>query len=137
MSKFNWHRARKAATSGGLAAGRAEHQRYTALVAKYAPLLRPMSAADVEHIAKDKARDAAWRAAAWRELKRRRPNPSISPRKAAPKADSIFITSGMRPDGTLIVFEFATHQAAAAAGFPWAGLSRTVERPPTDRTRRQ
>jgi hypothetical protein len=79
---------------------------------RFAHVLRSKSATEVRQIATGAKEHPAFRACAWRELKWRGINQPAEP---------IFITSGMRPDGTLIVHEFATKAEAAAGGFPWAG----------------
>ena len=75
-----------------------------------------MSTPDVRRIAKDGKEDVPLRALAWRELRWRNPA----------HRQPIVITDGARPDGTLIVHEFATREQAAAAGYPWAGHDMTV-----------
>lgn len=70
-NRFNFHKARKAAASSRLGSLHGEHQQYRALIAEHAPILRKMTAAEVEHIAKDNARPASWRAAARGELQQR------------------------------------------------------------------
>lgn len=78
MAKMNWDRVRTPRTD----IPTPDTYDSTKLVARYAAELRTMTTSAVERIAKDSSKNGAHRAAAWRELKRRRPAPP--PRPAYP-----------------------------------------------------
>lgn len=127
MTRMDWSRAKRHAPErrpDPVAPTDALEKR----IAAWAAIMRQLSDGRIRHIANDTHEEAAFRAAAQRELKRRQTPTSGQPTIDNAAPGPIFITDGARPDGSLIVHTFATQADAAAAGYPWAGL--TMKPPP-------